>query len=106
MAGEVVTIANGATDSSAFNFGGFEHMAIHFPTMTGTTVTFKAAQKEGGTFVAVSDQDGTSIDITAADNEVCGITGTDAEAIRALGWMKIVSASAEGAARELVVYMQ
>jgi hypothetical protein len=106
--GKDLTIAQSGTTSGAFNFGGFTKLAIQFPAaMTGATVSFVASNKEDGTYVAVHES-GTpgAVSVAATPSTVMGVVGDEAAALAPCKWLKIVSASAEAAARSLIVYME
>ena len=99
-----VTIDSGDTASEAFEFQASSRFGIIFPAaMTGATYTFQASDREEGTYVALEDDAGNAIGGTITASTAVGVSGTDLECLTAFRWLKIVSASAEGADRVLIV---
>lgn len=90
------TILSGQTDSDAINFKDFAQGGFILPAaFTGATVSFKVSNTETGTFTALYD----------AANVLVSLTVTQARAyafpvaLFPFAFVKIVSASAEGADR-------
>jgi hypothetical protein len=99
-----VTIANGQTTSDAFDTEHYKVGALHFGTMTGTTMTFEAAEKVDGTYRQLVDDSGAAISITVTDDRATGLTSNAASmAIAGVRWLKLVSGSSEGAERTIGV---
>ena len=98
------TIANGATESGVIDLSGGKVAAIEFPAaFTGATVTLKAADKQDGTFKAVVNDTGTAYSITVTANSIVALDSVSL-GIAAIRFIKLVSVSAEGAARSLVIH--
>lgn len=105
-----VTIPNGQTTSGEVSCelvtsGGYQLHAIEFPAaMTGTAVTFTASRSSGGTFGSVRNVGGSaaySITVTAS-----AIVPVDWQVFSTLPYVKLVSGSAEGADRTIVVHLR
>lgn len=97
------TIDNGATTSGAIDVGGMSLVGIKFPAaFTGTTVTFTMCDTLGGTYVPVYNASG-AVSYTIAQARYYAIAPADFSGIR---YLKIVSGSAEGAARTLVLSLK
>ena len=97
-----LTIANGATESDAFDARAFRLFSFIFGTMTGTSMSFLTAPTLGGTYVPVYDGAGALVSMTIASDEC--ISNADATAALApLRFVKVKSGSAEGAARTVQV---
>lgn len=95
------TIAQGATTSNAILMDGRSITKIEFPTMTGTSLTITEAD-EGGTYRTVGSESG-ALTIVAPSTRLVhlnpGLT-------IGLGYIKLVSGSAEAAARTIIVYTE
>ena len=106
----VATIDNGETSTLGIPCGGRSVVRLQFPSaFTGTTVTFTAQAlpstvKDDVTytvpFVSVVDKDGNAISYTVAASKI--VTIPELSGVFAF---KIVSGSAEGAARQIFVEM-
>ena len=95
----VLTIANGGTVSDAFDAREFAAFGIVMPTMTGTAITLQVSH-DGVTYQALhknSSDVAWSVTITSAKSYALP---SDLES---WPYFKIVSGSAEGAARTLYV---
>lgn len=103
-----VTIVNGGTTTSqggdngagVIKMGQYTALQLQFPAVfSGATLTFVSSTTVGGTYQPVRDSDGNiiSIPVTAAAN--FSLSGAEADAIAACDFIKLVSASAEGADR-------
>ncbi len=97
------TILSGQTDSDVIDFKDFAQGGFILPAaFTGATVSFKVCNTSGGTFVALYD----------AANVLVSLTVTAARAyafpvaLFPFAFVKIVSASAEGADRLLDVALK
>lgn len=93
-------IANAGTVSSQVDqttnaVGGFSIPAA----FTGTAVTFQVSEADGGTFQALYDETGTAVSVPVA----AGRSYSAPAALAAWPYFKIVSGSAEAAARTLAV---
>ena len=98
---KLATIANGATESSEINLNGKTVCGLIMPSaFTGTTMTFKGARTVGGTFVTLKDTSGTDKSITVGTSRYIILDPADFAGIENL---KLVSGSAEGAARDVYV---
>lgn len=98
-----VTIASAATASEEIDCRGFVVAGIQLPaTMTGATVKFQAAVEEGGTYQDVYDADGNLVNFVSTGGRFVSLfeAGT-----KGLPFIKLVSASAEGADREIKLVM-
>lgn len=108
-----VTIANGQTDSSIIDARGYGWGVIEMPAaFTGTTLAFKgictpntsdlsasSTTVTGATFKSIYDETGTIYSVTAGTNRIIAIPAY----VLCCPFFKIVSGSAEGAARTLYV---
>lgn len=90
------TIDSSGTVSNAVDLGDRTLVGLQLPTMTGTAITFQASTSLDGTYVAVKGSDGASISYTTASSTYVAIQPAVLAGIR---FIKIVSGSAEGAAR-------
>lgn len=98
-----VTIANGGTDSSAFQVEGV-FFALGMPAaFTGTAMKFKASSTADGTFTIVKDDGGTDVSITVGTSRWIGLQQAVREKLAAFRYLKLVSGSAEAAARTIEV---
>lgn len=101
-----VSIASGGTSSGAVDARGYRLGAIELPALfTGTAITFTAARSLAGTYKVVADDAGADVSVTVAQNEIAVLKVDDSACLRALPFFKIVSGSAEGAAREVWLYL-
>lgn len=101
-----VSIASGGTTSEAVDVRGYALTGIELPTdFTGTAITFLAARTKDGTYRAVEDDAGDAVSVVVAQNTVAVLTSEYAPALSGLPFIKIVSGSAEGAAREVWLYL-
>jgi hypothetical protein len=93
-----VTIANGQQASPTLNLNGSTLCGIHMPaTFTGTSLTFQAAPTEDGTYQAVMWQ-GSDFSVTVAAGRYVALNPA---IFAGISFIRIVSGSAEGAARTL-----
>jgi hypothetical protein len=99
-----VTIANGQTISGIVDLGYGSDFILHFPTMTGTTMTFQACDTKEGTFRQLQDGSG-AVSVVIASNLAVAPTGDDKDAFRGVRYIKLVSGSAEGAERNIKVLL-
>lgn len=95
-----VTIAAGATESSAFPTYGLRTLAADLPSaFTGTALSLKAAYIESGTYKAVGDSGG-AVSVPCGPSQVV-ILGE----VLVAPFAKLVSNAAEAAARTVRVVM-
>lgn len=95
------TIANGGTTSNALDIRGYTEVGFVLPTMTGTAITYQVSA-DGTTFGVLYDKTGTAISVTTASSRAFPVH----EAAKAFGFLKLVSGSAEGAARTIKVVVK
>ena len=92
-----VTIANGQTVSTAADLAGASICGVWLPAaFTGTTLTFQASRTVDGTYGAVQ---GVSLTPVAAGQFV----PVDPTKFYGVRFVKVVSGSAEGAARSVIL---
>jgi len=105
ISGVPVVIANGGTASAAISLAGMSLVGIQFPAaFTGTTVTFTASDAVAGTYVVVkTGTGGSSLSYTVAQGTFAAIDPKD---FQGMSFLKIVSGSAEGGARTLLVSLK
>lgn len=104
------TIASGQTTSSEISCdlvtnGEYQLHALEFPAaMTGATITFTGSRTSGGTFVTIKEVGGSSnytVTVTASSG-----VSVDPRVFATWPYIKLVSASAEGADRTIVVHLR
>ena len=96
-----VTIAEGATTSSAIDLSQSTFTALLIPNgFTGATITFEASV-DGTTWKAVVDDTGAAVSITATDDRWVALSGAVAAKLAPFRSLKLVSASEEEAARTI-----
>jgi hypothetical protein len=101
-----VSIASGATKSDAVDIRGYAITAIEMPSaFTGTAITLEAARAREGTYKQVTDDGGTAVSLTVAASKVVALAAADSASLRGLPFIKLVSGSAEAAAREVWLYL-
>ena len=98
---ETVTISSGGTVSTAAEADNMLLSGILLPTMTGATITFQWSI-DNTTFVEVVETDGSATSYTATDGDVVRVDPSG-WAFAGQGWIKVVSASAEAADRDIVL---
>ena len=99
-----VVIANGATASAEILLLGYAQGGFALPAaFTGASISFQVARVSGGTFLALRDDTNTVISITVAVSVAYPLP---VELFAGWAAAKIVSASAEGAARTLEVVLK
>lgn len=95
-----VAIANGGTTSNELDIAGAKFVAIQMPAaITGATFKVHGASVSGGTFAEIVDDTGAAVSITATAAKNIGLSSTVMAKLSAFRFIKLVSASAEGAAR-------
>lgn len=98
-----VTIANAATVSGLLDMGGYEITHLRFPSaFTGATVTFESTNDSGTTWL---DVNGPSVTVVASDY-VPLTTDANSRGTEGLRFVRLKSASAEGAARTVGVVLK
>lgn len=92
------TILSGATESDAIDFKDFAQGGFILPAaFTGASVSFKACNTSDGTYVAVYDSANALLSTTVTQGRGYAFP----IALFGFGFVKIVSASAEGADRSI-----
>lgn len=89
-----LTIDADETESSQANLDGLTLVGIFFPTMVGTSVTFKVAMEFGGTDYVLQNSDG-DVSLTVADGKCLAVDPVDFATAQ---FLKIVSGSTETSA--------
>lgn len=98
---DTATIANGETVSGAVDLNDFALSGFITPAaLTGTTMTFQGSADNGATYVAVHGTDGAAISYTVTTSKYYAINPIN---FLGLTHIKIVSGSAEGAARDITL---
>lgn len=98
-----LTIANGATTSNAVPIDHFSWFALKYPgAITGATLAFQASD-DGENFYTVQNEDG-AVTTTPPGSEVIVTLDVASPIIAPFRFLRIVSASAEGAAREFTLF--
>lgn len=99
------TIASGGTTSGAIEVPNGQPVGLFLPSaLTGTAMTFTAASSENGSFIAVQAVDGASVySVTVAASKYVPL---DPRVFAGLQYIKLVSGSAEGADRSIVVALR
>ena len=101
---KTLTIASAATESDVLICDNRTPAAIFMTAaFTGTTITIKACDTEGGTYNDVYDTAGSQLSYTVAASQVLSITPAD---LFGLPFIKLVSGSAEGAERSIKVALK
>ena len=95
-----VVIANGQTVSEAAPFYGLRLVGLITPAaLTGTSVTFQGSV-DGVTYVPIYDSAGVAITATVSTSRWTVLDPAD---FAGMAYIKVVSGSAEGAARTIVL---
>jgi hypothetical protein len=95
-----VTIANGASTSSAFDGSNFSAFGAVLPAaFTGASISFTVCDTAAGTFVALFDVANVLVSVPVTQGRAYDLPSE----LAAFPFFKIVSASAEGAARTIRV---
>lgn len=94
------TIASGGTTSGAFAVGAMAFLGLVVPAaFTGTSLTFTVAATLTGTYQPLYDDAGSQVSLTVAQGRSYSLP----VALSTWPFFKIVSGSAEGADRTLIV---
>ena len=97
----VANIAAAGQTSGAVALGGTTPVGVYLPAaFTGTTLTFTACSTAGGTFVPILDDAGGTLTRTVAQGRFLPL---DPSLFSGVQFLKIVSGSVEGSARDLVL---
>lgn len=97
-------IPNAGTTSGVLHLGDNMLVGLILPgTLTSSTITFEASDKQDGTFVPVYESDGTQVSVTVAASRAVGLTAAQADAMCAWESIKIVTGSAEAAERIIIL---
>ena len=95
-----LAIANGATTSNAVDVRGMTLFQVLLPAaFTGVSLTFTTSDSYAGTYQALQDNTGAAVSITVAQGKNYDLP----PALASSAFLKIVSGSAEAAARTLVL---
>lgn len=95
------TIANAATVSAAIELGSATFVGVYIPAaFTGTAISFQTSPTLTGTYAPVKDGAGAAVSKTVAASDYVYL---DPTIFAGVGFLKIVSGSAEGAARTLTI---
>lgn len=105
---QTATIASSGTTSGAIstgiiNFEGTQLHGLEFPAaMTGTTMTFTGSRSSDGTYVTLKEVGGASnYSVTVSASSFVPL---DPRVFATFPFIKLVSGSAEGAERSIVVH--
>lgn len=94
-----VAIANGQTKSEPFGCGGAIMFGMALPAaFTGTAMTFEVSA-DNGTYQPLCDYTGAAVSMTVAQGKSYDLPG----ALAAWPYAKLVSGTAEGGARSVVI---
>ena len=102
--GKSAAIPSGETTSGALDLGALTLVGLFMPAaFTGTTVKFQAAESLAGTYRTVTDGAGSDYSVTVAASKYVPVDPVKLAGVR---FLKIVSGSAEGAARSVVLALR
>lgn len=97
-----LAIASGGTTSNGVDVRDAEYYAFEMPSaFTGATFTIQGARNRDGTFKTVTDSSGSDLSITATDGDLITLTSDQNAQLAPLQFLRIVSAGAEAADREV-----
>lgn len=100
------TIASGATTSDAIDLGDYTLAALHLPAaFTGTAITVTTAPTLTGTYQALY-ADASAVSLAVAASRTVAPVGDEADAIASVRFIKLVSGSAELAARTITLTLK
>ena len=98
-----LTIAASGTTSNAVPIDHYTWFALKFPgAITGATIAFEASD-DGENFYDIVNEDG-SVSITPPGSEVIMVLNYASPNLAPFRWVRIVSASAEAAARSFTLF--
>ena len=96
------TILSGATTSGEIDLAGTDLCGLFMPaSFTGTTIKITASNASGGTFVTVQDGLGADFSLTVAASKYIPVSNL--ALVAGLRFIKLVSGSAEGADRVIIL---
>lgn len=103
-----VVVANGGTTSEAFGVGAsLSVVGVQVPAaITSATLGFLGSTAHGGTYGDIADSDGNLVSVALTAGRSIGLSGAEADAVSAYPWLKIKTASAEGAERTFTVSLR
>ncbi len=102
-----VTILSGQTVSDVQDLRDYALVGIILPAaMTGVTMTFQVSDVRGGTYVPAYDSEGNQVSIGVAASRAIGFSGAEADAMSPFQFIKLVSGSAEGANRTIILCLR
>lgn len=97
------TIANGQTTTGEVKTNGCPLAGIQLPAaLTGVTITFLVSTQSGGTYQPLYNSSG-QVSYTVAPGRYLAINPQD---FHGVGFLKVVSGSAEGAQRALTLMLK
>lgn len=100
---KTVTIAAAGTTTAAIDIGGYQLVGISTPAaLTGTAITLQVSPSIAGTYQAAYNSAG-AISYTVAASRYVAVTTNDTQGMR---FIKLVSGSAEGAERSIVLHLK
>ena len=100
---ETATIDSAGTTSTIIDLNGYTLTGIVFPaTFTGATVTITTSADTTTANFKTLQYDGSDVSITATDGKYCQVKPVEVWGL--LRYIKIVSASAEGDDRTIIIY--
>jgi hypothetical protein len=100
----IAQIANGQTVSSAVNCDGLDVVALQLPAaFTGVAITFQGSA-DNVLYQQIYDDAGAAVSLTVAQGRYV-VINTLTKQLRGMRFLKIVSGSAEGAARVIQVVL-
>jgi hypothetical protein len=98
-----VTIASGQQVSTSFRMADYDIPALIMPAaFTSTSVTFQGAVANSDTFKDIYDSNGNLISVVVGVDRCVSLSSVATD-LFGYGFIKIKSASAEGASRTIVV---
>ena len=101
--GPTVTIANGGTVSNGVDLGDAQLAGIILPAaFTGVALTFQGSH-DGVTYFAVTKLDGTTLTAVVAPAKYVQVP---IDALQGVRFLKVVSGSAEAAARNIILMLR
>lgn len=105
---DTVTIANGATASSAFDTRGHRLVGVYVPTVDSGNITFTTAPATNpgataGTYVAVGNESGTAYSLTAGTGGKFFALPVQFSHAR---YIKLTSAASQSADRSLTLILE
>lgn len=99
-----LTIPNGGTTSGGVAVNGNRISAVRIPdAFTGATISFEILDRDLGAWAQWVDSTGALKTVTAADGKIVDLNGVFPQPLR--GQVRIVSAGAEAAARDLYLHL-